>query len=54
MKYPADKFLWGNKVKIISFENKYRDDLIFMILEAKNALGNFTPKTAIVNMSMEK
>lgn len=26
-------------MKIISFENKYRDDLIFMILEAKNALG---------------
>lgn len=26
-------------MKIISFKNKYRDDLIFMILEAKNALG---------------
>lgn len=26
-------------MKIICFENKYRDDLIFMILEAKNALG---------------
>ena len=26
-------------MKIIKFENKYRDDLIFMILEAKNALG---------------
>ncbi len=25
-------------MKIIKFENKYRDDLIFMILEAKNAL----------------
>ena len=24
---------------IIKFESKYRDDLIFMILEAKNALG---------------
>lgn len=24
---------------IIKFENKYRDDMIFMILEAKNALG---------------
>lgn len=26
-------------MKIIKFEKKYRDDLIFMILEAKNALG---------------
>ena len=26
-------------MEIIKFENKYRDDLIFMILEAKNALG---------------
>lgn len=26
-------------MKIIRFEEKYRDDLIFMILEAKNALG---------------
>ena len=26
-------------MKIIEFENKYRDDMIFMILEAKNALG---------------
>ncbi len=26
-------------VKIIQFESQYRDDLIFMILEAKNALG---------------
>ena len=26
-------------MKIIPFENKYRDDLIFMVLEAKNALG---------------
>ncbi len=26
-------------MKIVKFENKYRDDLIFMILEAKNALG---------------
>ena len=26
-------------MKIIKFEPKYRDDLIFMILEAKNALG---------------
>lgn len=26
-------------MKIIKFESKYRDDLIFMILEAKNALG---------------
>lgn len=27
------------KFKIIKYEEKYRDDLIFMILEAKNALG---------------
>lgn len=26
-------------MKIIKYENKYRDDLIFMVLEAKNALG---------------
>ena len=26
-------------MKIIVFENKYRDDLIYMILDAKNALG---------------
>lgn len=26
-------------MKIIQFESRYRDDLIFMILEAKNALG---------------
>ena len=26
-------------MKIITFEEKYRADLIFMILEAKNALG---------------
>ena len=26
-------------MKIIQFEPRYRDDLIFMILEAKNALG---------------
>lgn len=26
-------------MKIITFEESYRDDLIFMILEAKNALG---------------
>ena len=26
-------------MKIIKYEEKYRDDLIFMILEAKNALG---------------
>ena len=26
-------------MRIILFESKYRDDLIFMILEAKNALG---------------
>jgi len=30
---------FGGNMKIIQFENKYRDDLIFMILEAKNALG---------------
>ena len=43
MKYLADKFLWGNKMKIISFENKYRDDLIFMILEAKKMLFGRVP-----------
>lgn len=26
-------------MKIITFENQYRDDLIYMILDAKNALG---------------
>lgn len=26
-------------MKIIPFEDKYRDDMIFMVLEAKNALG---------------
>ena len=26
-------------MKIIMFEEKYRDDMIFMILSAKNALG---------------
>lgn len=26
-------------MKIIKFESQYRDDLIFMVLEAKNALG---------------
>ena len=26
-------------MKIIPYQDKYRDDLIFMILEAKNALG---------------
>lgn len=26
-------------MKIIQFESRYRDDMIFMILEAKNALG---------------
>ena len=26
-------------MKIIPYEDKYRDDLIFMILEAKDALG---------------
>ena len=29
----------GGNLKIIAYEDKYRDDLIFMILEAKNALG---------------
>lgn len=28
-----------NKYRIIQYEDKYRDDLIFMILEAKDALG---------------
>lgn len=26
-------------MKIMKYEAKYRDDLIFMVLEAKNALG---------------
>ena len=26
-------------MRIIPFENQYRDDMIFMIMEAKNALG---------------
>ncbi|MCH5197304.1 MAG: GNAT family N-acetyltransferase [Oscillospiraceae bacterium] len=26
-------------MKIIEYQNKYRDDMIFMVLEAKNALG---------------
>ncbi len=26
-------------MKIIPFESQYRDDMIFMVLEAKNALG---------------
>lgn len=26
-------------MRIIPFENRYRDDMIFMVLEAKNALG---------------
>lgn len=26
-------------MKIIKYEDKYRDDMIFMILEAKNTLG---------------
>lgn len=30
---------WRNTVKIIIFEEKYRDDLIYMVLSAKNALG---------------
>lgn len=27
------------KMKIIEYEDRYRDDMIFMVLEAKNALG---------------
>lgn len=30
--------MWGDTMKIIKFTPKYRDDLIFMVLEAKNAL----------------
>lgn len=29
----------GGNLKIVAYEDRYRDDLIFMILEAKNALG---------------
>lgn len=28
-----------DKIRLIPFEEKYRDDLIYMILDAKNALG---------------
>lgn len=34
---PAEKSL--APVRIVPFEKQYRDDLIFMVLEAKNALG---------------
>ena len=30
-------------MRIIPFEEKYRDDMIFMVLEAKNALGRVPP-----------
>lgn len=33
---PSDRSL---PMKIIAYEDKYRDDMIFMVLEAKNALG---------------
>ena len=29
----------GDCMKIIEFEDKYRDDMIYMVLDAKNALG---------------
>ena len=29
----------ATKMKIIQYEDRYRDDMIFMVLEAKNALG---------------
>ena len=31
--------MWGKDMQIIPYEEKYRDDLIFMILQAKDALG---------------
>jgi len=33
------KFEGGIPVKIITYEDRYRDDMIFLVLEAKNALG---------------
>lgn len=30
---------WVREMKIIKYEEKYRDDMIFMILQAKDALG---------------
>ena len=29
----------GDNMKIITFEEKYRDDMIYMVLDAKNAIG---------------
>lgn len=34
-------------MKIIEYKGNYRDDLIFMVLEAKNALGEFPALTRI-------
>ena len=33
------QLLSGYDMRIIQYEEKYRDDMIFMVLEAKNALG---------------
>ena len=33
--------------RIITYEEKYRDDLIFMVLEAKNALAKCRQSTPI-------
>ena len=30
-------------IKIIEYSDQYRDDMIFMVLEAKNALGRYEP-----------
>ena len=35
-------------MRIVPFENQYRDDMIFMVLEAKNALGRIPTLNAIV------
>ena len=31
--------LWRSRMKIIEYEEIYRDDMIFMVLQAKDALG---------------
>ena len=40
-KYKAQRWtsMVKDKIRLIPFEEKYRDDLIYMILDAKNALG---------------
>ena len=40
-KYKAQRWtsMVKDKIRLIPFEEKYRDDLIYMILDAENALG---------------